>query len=533
MRSIRCNRNHKIHVAVALSAFVAFCAAMKPAHAAPAELDPGFGTAGLAAFETAANANATGNSDSASDVVQDRAGRILVASRCDQGVPGRVSACLSRMTATGEPHISFGTQGTITSPLTMSGSGAAAEPLGRVLIALQADERIILASTCLTPLGREVFCMARYLNNGAIDSSFGVNGYVNTTVNANGVGDRVSAIRIDSAQRIVLVGTCAAAGHTDACAVRYESSGAPDESFGSGGRLISSFGIPNSNVEIANALAIARNGKLYMAGSCYQAATRFDFCVARFKADGTPDTTFGSAGLARISFSATTTNEVAFAIAEQPDGKLIVAGSCQPSGVARFCLARLVANGTPDSSFDAAFANSGKVETTFPNMASADLKSVHLLPDGRILAVGGCASASGNTHFCAARYQSDGYLDLSFSQNGRFVGAQVAQSAVAAALQSDGKVLIAGMCFTIAAGSSDSCVARLQGGPNTARMCSLDIDGDGVVTTNDSLIWSRIMFGMDARSLDNITFSANATRRSWIDISRFASRQCGVSIGSN
>ena len=94
-----------------------------------------------------------------------------------------------------------------------------------------------------------------------------------------------------------------------------------------------------------------------------------------------------------------------------------------------------------------------------------------LQPDGKILLAGMCGSPGGPSRFCASRLHVDGTLDVSFdgpgvAGNGKFELPQIEQfqeAANAIAVQSDGKILLAGNCFNInAAPAANFCIARLN-----------------------------------------------------------------------
>jgi len=73
-----------------------------------------------------------------------------------------------------------------------------------------------------------------------------------------------------------------------------------------------------------------------------------------------------------------------------------------------------------------------------------------------------------------------------------------------------------------------ACIARLNGGPFGARMCSMDVDGDGRVgATTDALIIARVALGMSGPSvLQGITLSG--PRNSWSAVRDYLVLQCGM-----
>ena len=156
-------------------------------------------------------------------------------------------------------------------------------------------------------------------------------------------------------------------------------------------------------------------------------------------------------------------DDYAISLALQPDGKIIVSGVCSNGANSDFCLARYLANGT----FDTSFNSTGKVIT--PIGSSDDYGySVALQPDDKIVVAGYCVSGA-NFDFCLARYLANGTLDTSFGSTGKVItaigsGTDVANSA---ALQPDGKIVVAGFCSN--GTNDDFCLARYDGGPNTPK----------------------------------------------------------------
>ena len=134
---------------------------------------------------------------------------------------------------------------------------------------------------------------------------------------------------------------------------RHNADGSLDTVFGSNGRVITNFGA----TEQALALVLQPDGKIVVAGRTNKPAPNgnFDFALARYESGGAVDNTFGTLGLVTTDFGGSV--DRAFAMALQPDGKLVVAGDSD----ANFALARYNSNGSLDASFGAG----GKVITSF------------------------------------------------------------------------------------------------------------------------------------------------------------------------
>jgi uncharacterized delta-60 repeat protein len=160
----------------------------------------------------------------------------------------------------------------------------------------------------------------------------------------------------------------------------------------------------------ASSLVIQPDGKIVVAGGAsfekLELGGMFnDFALVRYDRDGVLDQDFGSAGKVLTPFAHTNMGAIIFAMALQPDGRIVAAGtSDQPDGGMHFALARY--NG--DGSLDQAFGNLGKVLSAVgpARMLGDSLSSVALQADGRIVAAG-CTYGPGDLSrdFALARYE--------------------------------------------------------------------------------------------------------------------------------
>jgi len=122
----------------------------------------------------------------------------------------------------------------------------------------------------------------------------------------------------------------------------YSQPGSLDSSFSKDGKL------KFPALRSAESLAIQSDGKIL---------ARYGFSVARFKSNGTLDKSFGVNGIVSTSFEGYNIGSV---LTLQPDGKIILGGSTiDNNDFFNNCLARFTANGIPDSSFGV----NGKVTT--------------------------------------------------------------------------------------------------------------------------------------------------------------------------
>jgi uncharacterized delta-60 repeat protein len=144
--------------------------------------------------------------------------------------------------------------------------------------------------------------------------------------------------------------------------LRYNANGTLDTSFGNGGS------VSNGSFSTASAGALypvtgtANDGKIVVAGQ----HTGGGFVLARYNANGSLDTAFGSGGLVTTQIGASG----AFAVTIQADGRIVAAGWTRPTGSSQntFAVARYNADGSLDSTF-----GSGGIVTTLIGVKSNGL----------------------------------------------------------------------------------------------------------------------------------------------------------------
>jgi uncharacterized delta-60 repeat protein len=189
---------------------------------------------------------------------------------------------------------------------------------------------------------------------------------------------------------------------------------------------------------------------------------------------GDLDPTFDGDGKVTTDFSS---RDEAHAMAIQGDGKIVAVGFTGPLDGTDFALARYKTDGSLDPTFD----GDGKVTTDIDSRSDTAL-AVALQADGKIVAAGGAFTVSGTVDFALARYNPDGSLDPTFGVGGTVttdVAVGLDDVALAVAIQADGKIVAAGDAVTLLT-PADFAVARYL--PNG----SLDptFGAGGTVTTD-------------------------------------------------
>jgi uncharacterized delta-60 repeat protein len=171
--------------------------------------------------------------------------------------------------------------------------------------------------------------------------------------------------------------------------------GALDPTFGTGGKVTTAIGADDAS---ASALALQPDGKLVAAGGSKNGSI-YLFALARYNPNGSLDTSFNDTGTVTTAIG-DDGDDVAYALALQPDGKLVAAGFSfnYQTGARVFALVRY----NPSGSLDTSFGGTGKVTTAIGGDNAA--YALALQPDGELVAAGE-SWRDGRTKFALARYR--------------------------------------------------------------------------------------------------------------------------------
>ncbi len=439
-------------------------------------LDGSFGTSGMATTSVG------GVSDLAECMTVQPDGKIVVAGSSYDNI--NTDFAVARFNADGTLDLSFNTTGKVTTAFGDSFDDARS-------VTVQSDGKIVIAGT-----SAGMFALARYQSNGTLDVTFDGDGMVTTAIGSTnagrgvallpdgkvvGVGSSFTGSQYDFALvrynadgsldtriggagftttaigsfddtgrstlvlpdgKILVAGSAFITNTYDFALVRYNANGTLDTSFGVGGRVTTPIGAFR---DVGTCLALQSDGKILISGSSYNEFDEFsDFSLARYNADGTLDPSFGTSG--KVTTSIRTGHDLAYSIAVQSDGKILLAGSSADvnSTDEAFALVRYNENGT----LDATFGTSGKVITAFGASNDGGAFSLTVQPNGKILLGGYSRNAGADTDFTLVRYETNGSLDAAFGTSG-IVTTRINGSSpdvgYSVMLQPDGKILLAGV----------------------------------------------------------------------------------------
>jgi uncharacterized delta-60 repeat protein len=214
--------------------------------------------------------------------------------------------------------------------------------------------------------------------------------------------------------------------------------------------------------------------------------------IAKLRSDGSFDPGFSGDGKLVLDRGL---SAYAYAVAVQPDGKIVLGGSHDEQNVEYMDIVRVNANGTIDSSF----GGGGFRSITFGKPLN-EAYDVTIAPDGKILAAGYAGTfipANGNQpqfadyDVAVVRLNSNGTPDTTFDADGLAKpSASASETANAVALQADGKIVVAGEKsdeMTVTRFNSDGTVDTGFGtaGQATPDFPSADSSAEDVVVQPD------------------------------------------------
>ncbi|MFF1396789.1 calcium-binding protein [Streptomyces sp. NPDC058287] len=329
-------------------------------------------------------------------------GKIVVAGLVGDPVTAEGNFALARYNTDGSLDTSFGTGGKVITDM-----GGADGAFG---VAVQADGRIVAAGLSGAGTAGDNFALARYNADGSLDTSFDNDGKVITDFGGDDPGHGV-AVQADG--KIVAVGASAPlnTGDYDFALARYNTNGSLDTSFDTDGKVTTAFG---EDSDTASDVVLQPDGKIVAFGHSDQLPgniTDFDFALARFNADGSLDTSFDTDGKSTADLGG---RDFGAGVALQGNGKMVAVGSNEAaSNVVDFGLARFNADGSLDTSF----GTGGKVITRFGGGSGNNgATGVAVQADGKIVAVG--HSNSPIDDFALARYEGGEAVDVSVTKTG-------------------------------------------------------------------------------------------------------------------
>lgn len=242
---------------------------------------------------------------------------------------GRDDAFLIKYSSSGALDTSgFGTDGYVKQ--NVSGSGVTSSYDGAHAVYPTADAIYVTGYTRDDGSSNTDMILWKYELDGTLDSSFGTGGYV---VN-HPAGDESShgnALAVDDGGNIYVVGVLNNGTNDDMAFWKYNSSGNPVSSFGTGGLVISHGAAEGDGDDAGNDIVIDSSGGIYICGGSEndRDPVSLDMVLWKYDQSGNPDNTFHVDGVMNHNGAASTggeKNDLGLALALDPADNIYVAG---------------------------------------------------------------------------------------------------------------------------------------------------------------------------------------------------------------
>ncbi|HEX6427753.1 MAG TPA: hypothetical protein VF008_08715 [Niastella sp.] len=253
-------------------------------------------------------------------------------------------------------------------------------PIG---MAIQADGKPVIAvvtSYSTSAPDTNYITLLRLNTDGSPDLLFGVNGQVRENQFTEELDSRnqTSRLIIQPDGKILLCGEAKIPAYVRFAIRRYNANGSVDQQFNNGVMVVTDV-IPNK-VNIATAIALQPDGKILVAGTSNPGSA----VMVRYTAEGFKDPTFGEEGIKKDILGVGNVSNILV----QPDGKILIAGDVFDEDAATdqsfIKLARLRADGYADS----AFGNNGTTSIVTSGVMQDITGAMAMTQDGRILVCG-------------------------------------------------------------------------------------------------------------------------------------------------
>lgn len=292
-------------------------------------------------------------------------------------VAGSYGLAVARFRSNGIPDTTFGNNGAV---FTQYPGDAATQASA---IAMQSTGRILLAGG-----GTGGFAVVRYNTDGSVDSTFGVGGLV--SIDFSEGNDAATGMAVLPDDRILLSGYSSGLISDSIAIAQLLPDGTPDPGFIGGGKFRASYPTLPS---LGRGLARMADGRFVITGSAGTNAF-----AARFLSNGQVDAGFNGFGMRSISAPGSST-DAGHSVRVRSDGKVVVAGRSS-----QITTDLLVAQLNDDGSMDAGFGTAGIVITNF--FGTGDVAyDLAVQPDGAIVVAGSANGGATDLDLALARYE--------------------------------------------------------------------------------------------------------------------------------
>ncbi len=272
---------------------------------------------------------------------------------------------------------------------------------------MSSNHRSVTWTCLLTSLILWVTSPPAAADQGDVDTTFGNDGEVSLSLGQH--SDFISAMASDG-ELTYAAGWLAQSQYNSSISgflLRLRADGSLDGDFGTGGvgQLLPGYREQKD-------VLVQSDGMVLVGGIDHSDQNSETMYLARYSADGSLDSSFGTAGEVNLGQGGSWWFDTATA----PHDKVVIVGGTYIDSMYHMKVVRL----NEDGSFDASFGSSGVV-TTACGDGQVGATAVKVMTDGSLAVAGGTHPVVSPAQACLVRLTSDGKLDPSFGNAGKVV----------------------------------------------------------------------------------------------------------------
>lgn len=319
-----------------------------------------------------------------------------------------------------------------------------------------ADGKIILAGYCFYIDEAETDAYLVRLNaDGSIDKSFGTDGVAKFENSQRSLVIEQVAEQADG--KLIIMGTY----FRSFMAARVNKDGSLDTSFGTEGTGYSIVKFPEFSSSCENGL-ILPNGKIALVGFRKPDTNTQKPVVVMLNADGTPDTSYGTEGNGTATFYLGAGPDYAVNVAAQKDGKLVLVGHSWQSNEPNLIYSAAIFRVGTDGKLDTSFGEEGIVTKLFDPSCASLFSSVSIAEDGKIYAAGNTEKGA-KKEAIGLCLNPDGSYDKEFAHEGWFKYVVKDHDTILKSVKTlkDGNILMAGYALDLTVQMSQCYLTRM------------------------------------------------------------------------
>lgn len=342
-------------------------------------------------------------------------------------------------------------------------------------ITVQEDGKIILVGNYDNNYYTDP-AIARFNEDGTIDTTFGVDGLVKFDLSAQ--FDDFNDVVVQPDGKIVVAGSSYKYGTDDFLLVRFNEDGSTDNSFGVDGFVYSDF---DETEDVIYSVLLQKDKKILVSG--YSGYGSVYFAAARYLENGLLDPTFSIDG--KITIESGSRADKSYSMAFQSDSSIVLAGNHHAGATDEYMFARISTFGVLDNTF-----GTGGILYISTLNATDIIKDVVVQSDDKIVACG-----SRNNEAVFVRVTRNGALDNTFGVDGILMLAEADNTNILNALA------ITADNFVIGAGSAN------QDDYSDFLLLQINVDIQSSIHNTNGVIVSDNIYPNPAKN--NITIKLN------------------------